>query len=285
MRRRWTWALLVGGALGALAWLAACGAFTGTSDQGTGVATDASQPVESATGVDGATTSADAQDVMASDASAGGDAVADAGSTFCAQQDAAFCEDFDERDASFSMRWDNTGGTFALSNAYALSLPFSLYGEAPSGTPDGAYLEKDFTVQNSIDIELDVLFTSLPANSGNGRLCPLYIASSNGADVNFYVDDSQAYYQSGNNIYTTHTSNGPLLNAWHHVAITIDVTKTPAVATSLFDGTKLAWQGTGGLDQGYASPANVKVYVGATQSYMLPSAFPTYVDNVIVRVQ
>jgi hypothetical protein len=277
----------VGAVLVAASLDAACGAFLGdTASVGDGAPPDSSSD---APGDDGGAASTDGRSQADARTSEGGDAAdADAAPSspgFCATQapDAAFCADFDEPDAAGIPPWDTSAGVFSVTGSHAHSPPFSLSAQAPSGTVKGSYLQKTFTVTSSIEVRAAVLFTSLP--SGGGRLCPLYIDSTNGPALNFYVSDSGSYFQSGNNIYSDTINTALTLDAWHEVDFTIDVTTSPAQVKTFLDGAPVAWSNNGNADATYAAPANVQIFVGASHSYMLPSTFPAYVDDVRVYVK
>jgi hypothetical protein len=276
------------GAVGSAASLAtACGAFSGEETSATdGGGSDSTSSVDAPAGRDGAAASGDA--ASATDAKAADASTSDGASTFCMTKamDATFCADFDEPEATSNPPWDDTTGTFSITAAQSESAPFSLLAQAPTGSQDGTYLQKTFSVPSTIEVHYAVLFTSLPALSAAGRLCTLYIDSTNGPDFNFYADNGGSYFQSGNNIYSDDTMTGLTFGKWHEVDVKIDVTKNPAEVTTLLDGATVAWGNGGKLDQAYAAlPANVSIYVGANHSYMLATPFSAYVDNVRVYVK
>jgi hypothetical protein len=253
---------------------AACGlAITGSALDEPSDGADATVDAGASENVDGPTDAAAAGD-------AGDASDATTATRFCATlaPRPTFCEDFDTDASSVGGAWDSVLSAPQRTTTVWASAPAALDAVSQDGGP--TVLEKAFTVNASITIELDVRYVALPAT---GAVTPFILRPANGNGGWFYLYShlGRSYLQVGGDEFSAPQTPEPATGTWHHVSATMTIDGGATVFTGSLDHVAYTWSITkSGHPWAAGTSAILQIGMNPWQT-----TGELYVDNVFVTAR
>ena len=215
--------------------------------------------------------------------------------TYCATQDATFCEDFDEPDGGYLDNWSTPsvgdGNTLATQTALVTSAPNALVVEVPAGNTGGASLWKDLPPNASeYDYSFSIRFEPYSAGSGyvlwgqievdnTGAFTEYRFSTYNGGTK---FEAHVFYPDGGNTVAGSPLSTTFNAGQWYRVDEKLTVSPPPAKIQVMLNGIQVL-QTT--ITQATDGPGTAEFLAGIYHTSGVTGTWRLEIDDVVMRVK